>query len=88
MKFNCGPTRAERMKKKKHTALKQKLKDEQWHKWFAWYPVRIDKNDCRWLETVERIFIGVEVSYTYTGHADGPTGYELVCKEINYRPPN
>jgi hypothetical protein len=25
-----------------------------WHRWFAWYPVHIGPNDCRWLETVER----------------------------------
>lgn len=24
-----------------------------WRRWFAWYPVRIGKNDCRWLEYVE-----------------------------------
>ena len=26
----------------------------QWHKWFAWYPVQLSRNDCRWLEYVER----------------------------------
>lgn len=25
-----------------------------WHRWFAWRPVEVGKNDCRWLETVER----------------------------------
>lgn len=25
-----------------------------WHKWFAWYPVRIDSETCVWLEFVER----------------------------------
>lgn len=25
-----------------------------WHKWFAWYPVRIDTWRIAWLETVER----------------------------------
>lgn len=26
----------------------------QWHRWFAWYPVRVGENECRWLEYVER----------------------------------
>ncbi len=25
-----------------------------WHRWFAWYPVRTDKGELVWLETVER----------------------------------
>lgn len=25
-----------------------------WHKWFAWYPIRLGNNDCRWFEYVER----------------------------------
>ena len=34
-----------------------KIKNDErttWHIWFTWYPVRIGKNDCRWLENVER----------------------------------
>lgn len=27
---------------------------ESWHKWFAWYPVRISTLERAWLETVER----------------------------------
>lgn len=26
----------------------------EWHPWFAWYPVSIDGNEVRWLERVER----------------------------------
>lgn len=26
----------------------------QWHRWFAWRPVRLESGDCRWLEYVER----------------------------------
>lgn len=26
----------------------------QWHRWFAWYPVEVAKDDCRWLEFIER----------------------------------
>jgi len=27
---------------------------EQWHLWFAWYPVKVADGDCRWLERVWR----------------------------------
>ena len=43
MKFDCGPTWAEKRDAEK-----------QWHKWFAWCPVRIGSHDCRWLEVLER----------------------------------
>ncbi|MBO0129139.1 hypothetical protein [Agrobacterium burrii] len=47
MKFNCGPTQQER---------RQQVRDRYcvWHKWFAWFPVRVGNHDCRWLETIER----------------------------------
>ena len=43
MKWNCGPSWEE-----KHEATKQ------WHRWFAWRPVRVGPRDCRWLEYVDR----------------------------------
>jgi hypothetical protein len=43
MKWDCGPDWPE-----KKAAL------EQWHRWFAWRPIRIDSHDCRWLEMIER----------------------------------
>ena len=43
MKFDCGPSYSEKCKAK-----------EQWHDWFAWYPIRVGEHDCRWLETVRR----------------------------------
>lgn len=47
MKFNCGPTERQR---------RQSARDRWcvWHRWFAWFPVRVGPRDCRWLETVER----------------------------------
>jgi hypothetical protein len=42
MRFNCGLTAAEIFDAK-----------QDWHSWFAWYPVRINSG-CVWLETVER----------------------------------
>lgn len=25
-----------------------------WHKWFAWYPVKVRRGDVRWMEFVAR----------------------------------
>ena len=47
MKFDCGASAEQ-----KWEAKKNKLKE--WHKWFAWYPVRVCHNECRWLEWVHR----------------------------------
>lgn len=43
MRFNCGPTRAERAEQR--IAAKSK-----WHRWFAWRPVRAANGQCVWLE--------------------------------------
>lgn len=42
MKLNCGPTWGERIAFKKT-----------WHRWFAWYPLRVGSRDYRWFEAVE-----------------------------------
>lgn len=53
MRLNCGPT-----KEQAHAALTLRLCN--WHRCFAWLPVRVGPNDCRWLEVVERkyAFVG------------------------------
>jgi hypothetical protein len=54
VKFNCGPTPAERWEIKRK---KQEERDRylaKWHPIFAWFPTRVGSNDCRWLETIER----------------------------------
>ena len=43
MKLNCGESAKAKVKRL-----------EEWHSWFAWHPVRVGENDCRWLETVQR----------------------------------
>lgn len=43
MKWDCGPDLDERYRRL-----------EQWHRWFAWRPVRVASHDCRWLEWIER----------------------------------
>lgn len=57
MKFNCDyftdvldVWHANLLEKRK---LKRK-KLVEWHKHFAWWPVKIAPKDCRWLETVEQ----------------------------------
>lgn len=47
-----------------------------WHRWYAWRPVRVGKNDCRWFEWVERRVVYVGLAY------DGS-----VCWDVGYRPP-
>lgn len=48
MKFNCTPKNFKLI----------------WHDWFAWRPVRVADNDCRWLETIAR---RGNIEYTYEG---------------------
>lgn len=43
MRFDCGETWQER-----------EARINEWHRWFAWRPVRVGPHDCRWLEVVER----------------------------------
>ncbi len=47
MKFNCGPAYEVRWERR-HKHLTN------WHRKFAWFPVRVTEGDCRWLEYVER----------------------------------
>ena len=60
MKFDCGETASEYF-----------ARLEKWHRWFAWYPVRIGNRDCRWLEYVER-------SMTPLGHVGWEKEYRAV----------
>lgn len=46
MRFNCN--RLSDYLQARDDALSQ------WHDWFAWRPVALSHNDCRWLEVVER----------------------------------
>jgi hypothetical protein len=34
-------------------AIKRR-EQSQWHRWFAWHPVRVSSSEVRWLEAVER----------------------------------
>jgi hypothetical protein len=46
MKLDFGETREE-----KDARL------QEWHRWFAWYPVYVGPHDYRWMEYVERRLI-------------------------------
>lgn len=52
MKFDC-----DYFKDKREARWKRRLewfkKSQEWHKWYAWFPVKLGPNDCRWLETIE-----------------------------------
>ena len=53
MKFNCGPSFWDRMIKQgqeRHAYLSD------WHPYFLWMPKRIREGECRWLETIWRLF--------------------------------
>lgn len=54
MKFNCGPSQAERERRERQAELAERRAQRSWHRWFAWRPIRIAEGDCRWLEYVER----------------------------------
>ncbi len=36
------------------TTSKYERDPMQWHRWFAWYPVYVERGEIRWLEYVER----------------------------------
>lgn len=57
MKFNCGPTRAEKKALKRLKEAELSEKRAQWHPFFTILPRRVGKNDCRAMETIERRII-------------------------------
>jgi hypothetical protein len=42
------------MKIKIESQYERRIGLRQWHRWFAWHPVRVGDGDVRWLEAVER----------------------------------
>lgn len=95
MRLNCGLSPETKRDLKKDREDKKFREAIQWHKWFAWYPVQIGDNDCRWLETVERRSepkIGLsDKKYDFNNHHE----YEIAKAKFNvinrcwvYRPIN
>lgn len=62
MKFDCGPPKCV-------SQYAKKRKMENWHDHFAWWPIRLGQNDCRWLETVQRKY---NHWYTYNNYGIYP----------------
>ena len=50
MKFNCDYFNDLIVKR----SIKKRNKYAEWHEYFAWFPIYIKHNDCRWLEKVYR----------------------------------
>lgn len=69
MKFKCGPTESERDEIKKHKS--------DWHEYFAWHPVRLESEQCAWLETIER-----KGKYYHASYA-GDAGWIYEYREAN-----
>jgi hypothetical protein len=64
MKIDCGVERPPLTEKDRRNLEKwraegnawvaRRAHNTQWHLWYAWFPVRLADNDCRWFEWVER----------------------------------
>jgi hypothetical protein len=46
MMLKCGPSLVQRLESRYR-------RKRDWHRWFAWYPVRINDGMCIWFEWVE-----------------------------------
>lgn len=54
MKFNCGLTRTEKVDLAWEEVKRLNREEQPWVKVFAWLPIRVGKQDCRWFEYVEK----------------------------------
>jgi len=54
VRFNCGPTPAERRARIAKRMAEREEYLSNWHPYFALVPRRVGSGDCRWLETIER----------------------------------
>ena len=85
MKWDCGPTHAERhaARRARHEALVAER--SKWRSWFAWFPVRVGSHDCRWLETIERrselklVFIDYKWVHEYRAPESSENGKDDVA---------
>ncbi len=58
MKFNCGESKCAELQRD----WKEKTT---WHKWFAWFPVRISESECVWLEIIEQKYNPDECNWEF-----------------------
>lgn len=77
MKFNCGPTRAEREHLKEANALANRIKlFSEGEIVFAWRPIRISPNRCVWLEKIKRTLRGYRLADNVYGPDEKGSTYE------------
>lgn len=85
MKFKWGLTRAERGALEREYLEEEKIRFSKWHRWFAWYPVRVGHRDGRWFEWVERKYNAASIQVPW-----GPSvvyrSYYLCKGHPMYRP--
>lgn len=60
MKFNCGLSPKEKDAARWERVQAKVDRLSEWHRTFAWFPVRVGSGDCRWLEFVERRYVGLD----------------------------
>lgn len=57
MRFNCD--------NELESAIAKERMQREWHKSFAWLPVKVAYGDCRWLERVERMRLNKNCLWNY-----------------------
>jgi hypothetical protein len=60
VKFNCGPSAEQKVKNLRKEYEERAENAAKWQPFFAWLPIRIGEDECRWLEVVERRVVGGE----------------------------
>ena len=56
MKINCGPSADAKVLLARERLRQDWENLSKWHTVFAFFPIRVGENDCRWLEYIERRF--------------------------------
>ena len=78
MKFDCG----ERFMLRQRGELRAKRYND-WHKRFAWFPIKVGNHDCRWLEFVERKCPTCFYGDWFTGVITTTYGNDIEYRAIN-----
>lgn len=70
MKLNCGLSRETKERQREEWAEREAARLVEWHDHFAWWPIRMGDNDCRWLEAMERrvVYVDDGIGYTSANH--------------------
>ena len=82
MKFNCGLTAYEELELAHQQCSMLNSKESEWVRIFAWLPVRVAKNDCRWLEYVEKQESYYRVVITFFGSKWKPKPRDIKYREV------